>query len=297
MAKKWKLTRPDVDARLLVRGFVMIGELTGTRNKHTFECKSGHTWSATLGSVLDFCGCPYCSGMALHTVDSLNSVLVERGITVGSDFINMKTKCTFNCKEGHAWAAPPNRVLQKQLICPECKSKLPKPRRKLTTHIVNERLSQRGLKLDGEVPSADFSKFNFKCNQGHRFSATPNNVFSGRGCPDCAHYGFKVSKPAYFYVIKAKSISGSFIGYGVSNSIKSRISRHRTNLNAYGYVIESFEKFECSGYTALKLEKLIKYTFRPFASDVSGFKTEAVEYNNYETLVNLVNGYLELCDE
>lgn len=59
------------------------------------------------------------------------------------------------------------------------------PRERLTKEIVNDRLTARGIiMLDKYVSQTVKSRF--RCKRGHIWSARPNNVLSGKGCPECA---------------------------------------------------------------------------------------------------------------
>jgi len=56
---------------------------------------------------------------------------------------------------------------------------------KLTTEIVNQRLSSRGIELIGEYLN-NRTKSSFKCLFGHRWITTPDSVMGGKGCPVCS---------------------------------------------------------------------------------------------------------------
>lgn len=49
---------------------------------------------------------------------------------------------------------------------------------------INKRLHGRGISLVSEVKSKH-GKSNFRCDNGHEWRTTPNNVASGEGCPFC----------------------------------------------------------------------------------------------------------------
>ena len=72
---------------------------------------------------------------------------------------------------------------------------------KLTKEIVNERIAHRGIAMTGDYIGAR-TKTEFACSEGHGWDATPKNVMKGRGCPDCANYGFDPSSPAIMYYLR-----------------------------------------------------------------------------------------------
>jgi transcription initiation factor IIE alpha subunit len=56
---------------------------------------------------------------------------------------------------------------------------------KLTKEQVNERLNNRGIDQIGDYLGNKI-KTDFRCDNGHVWSATPGSVLSGKGCPHCA---------------------------------------------------------------------------------------------------------------
>ena len=56
---------------------------------------------------------------------------------------------------------------------------------KLTKEMVNGRIADRGLRLVGQYRGV-MTKTTFECSEGHRWSATPNNVTQKSGCPHCS---------------------------------------------------------------------------------------------------------------
>ena len=115
------------------------------------------------------------------TKADVNARLSCRGIVLLGENINSDTMALFRCNKGHTWKAKPTNVLHGNTGCPFCS------RRKvsLTRTIVNERLSNRGITMLDEYVHQTV-KARFQCNEGHIWEARPNNVLSGKGCPECA---------------------------------------------------------------------------------------------------------------
>jgi hypothetical protein len=62
--------------------------------------------------------------------------------------------------------------------------------RKITKEIVNQRLSERGIKLIGSYINVR-TKTTFQCGKGHEWETKPDTVLRGYGCPICAgKHGF-----------------------------------------------------------------------------------------------------------
>ena len=102
-----------------------------------------------------------------------------RGIVMVGDYVNIRTKTTCQCSEGHEWQARPSDVM-KGSGCPHCAGQAP-----LSKEICNERLKDRNIKMVGEYLGANH-KTAFQCLEGHEWDATPDNVMRGNGCPHCA---------------------------------------------------------------------------------------------------------------
>ena len=65
----------------------------------------------------------------------------------------------------------------------------------------------------------------WRCPVGHVWDAEVHARANGRGCPDCASYGFNALGKAYVYVVA----SDTWIKLGISNeqALESRLAKHR----------------------------------------------------------------------
>ena len=113
------------------------------------------------------------------TKEIVNERLEPRGLTLIGDFVNVATKSTFRCAEGHEWDALPGNVMAGS-GCPHCAGLAP-----LTKEIVNARIADRGIKLVGEYVNQR-TKATFRCAEGHEWNATPSAVMGGSGCMRCS---------------------------------------------------------------------------------------------------------------
>lgn len=108
------------------------------------------------------------------------------------------------------------------------------------------------------VGSHSEKKVEWRCDlfAEHTWMATPSARSAGRGCPPCAKSGFKVDKPAFFYVLRALDVQGrgEVLKYGVSNSRKVRIAKHR----AVGLALTVAIYEAATGRIALDLEQTLK---------------------------------------
>ena len=178
-ASKKRLTVDAVRNRLAGRGIDLVGEYVNSQTKTQFKCNEGHTWETTSGSVMGGKGCPHCSGNVPLTKEIVNDRIAERGITLLGEYGGAHTNTLFQCSEGHTWDARSGNIMQGK-NCPHCDGQFP-----LSKKIVNERIADRGLVMLGEYVNSQ-TKTQFKCNEGHTWEATPNNVMGGTSCPHCS---------------------------------------------------------------------------------------------------------------
>ena len=129
------------------------------------------------------------------TKEIVNERIAHRGIAMTGDYINNKTKTEFTCSEVHHWDARPDSVMSGK-GCPHCVGNI-----LLTKEIVNERITHRGITMTGDYVNV-MTKTGFACSEGHKWDTTPNHVMKGRGCPNCANYGFDQSIPAIMYYLR-----------------------------------------------------------------------------------------------
>jgi hypothetical protein len=117
------------------------------------------------------------------TKEEVNKQLEDAGryIRLKTNYINALTKTLFECEHNHTWMVRPNDVLNGH-GCPECAGLSQSSKEK-----VNEQLSSRGssIKMIGDYINA-LTKSEFMCGSGHSWSARPNDILSGRGCPTCS---------------------------------------------------------------------------------------------------------------
>jgi len=174
------------------------------------------------------------------------SRLSGRGITLTGEYSGTKIKTKFECEYGHEWTATPKNIMA-GYGCPCCGGTVP-----LTKEIVAERISTRGLTMIDEYINVN-TKSLFCCSLDHKWIANINLVLRGHGCPTCAKSGLDPTKPTHGYVL----IFETFIKYGISTNLPSRLSRHKTNNGSF--VLHKTKLFK-TGFDAISWEKNIKKT-------------------------------------
>ena len=216
---RFPLTKEIVNNRIADRGFVLLGDYVNSATKALFQCDKGHKWEVLPSSIMQGRGCPSCAGQVPLTKEIVNSRIADRGLRMLGEYVNVDTKTAFQCGEGHTWEAAPEKVMSRT-GCPYCSGMAP-----LKTDIVNARIEDRGLVLVDEFINNQ-TKVRFKCSEGHIWSATPNSILNGRGCPDCAETGFNPSEPGILYYIAVTTDDGDTrYKIGITNlSVKERFT-------------------------------------------------------------------------
>lgn len=211
-----KLTVDVINRRLAPRGIEIIGELVNTHHNARFRCSVGHEWEAWPNAVLAGNGCAACSGNAPLTADIVNQRLARRGITLISPYITSATKSRFKCQHGHEWEARPREVMAK-CGCPHCAKRVP-----LTPEVINERLSDRGIKIIGPYRTTTH-KTDFQCQHGHQWQASPGNILNGVGCPVCKGINASERQRMSVEVVCARLAERDFtlLGDYVKNNVKT----------------------------------------------------------------------------
>jgi hypothetical protein len=243
---KNKLTTKIINDMLSIRDIFMIDEFTTKNSKSWFRCSHNHKWNALVKSVISGTGCPECNlSNRRISFDEVNERISSRDIRLIGQFVSTQHKALFRCDFGHEWSSVVNLVLRGR-GCKMCHFE----NRKFDADVINKKICDRGIKIVGKYLTSEV-KTEFECKCGYVWSSKPNNILNGQGCPACVSYGFNPEKPGWVYIISF----GTFIKYGITNSLKNRLSEHRRNngdhLLIYSHLFER-------GKDAIEWEKRIK---------------------------------------
>lgn len=241
-----KLTITELNQRLSDRGIEIIGEYKSRKTPTDVRCLNGHVWSPAINNLLNRKdGCPLCSGHSSHkewTTSSINDNLKSRGITMTTEYTGkVKNRGSFKCEYDHSWTTTVTSVLRGR-GCKICYGKtIP-----LTLEVIQERYEKFGYTVSGTF-TGHGCKLTFNCSAGHTWIGNSGNT----RCSSCAKYGFSDERKAHGYIIEFEN----FIKYGISNSIDSRLCKHRKT-NPPHKVVAIFEFV--SGTDARRWENAIK---------------------------------------
>jgi hypothetical protein len=168
-----------------------------------WRCEAGHSWQTSVRTRIRGSNCPTCYHLARPgaTVSfaashphlarewdaERNGSLTAYDVTYGSRKL-VAWRCSTNPE--HRWTA---RVFGRSrgAGCPYCVNQKVSPEGSLAW-TRPDLARQWDFSANGSVGPLDVSpgsqrKVGWICDRGHRWTATPKNRSSGRGCPTCAH--------------------------------------------------------------------------------------------------------------
>lgn len=169
-----------------------------------WRCDKGHEWQARVGNMQRGRGCPACwdnEGYTKHVIAKHGS-LASRSPAIAAQWHPTKNesltpvqvtndsarKVWWLCPKGHAWRSAVNKRSQGR-SCPYCAGKAVGADNSLA-HECPELAALWHPTHNGNLSPVEISKSShrrawWKCDCGHEWQATVNNVRRGRGCPAC----------------------------------------------------------------------------------------------------------------
>lgn len=126
-----------------------------------------------------------------HTIETVRAIAASRGgVLVSKVYMGTKPLHTWRCSEGHEWQATLSNIEHNKRWCPVCargRIQQANERKKLSISILQEAAAQKGgLCLSTEYVHRKI-KYDWRCAEGHEWTATANDVLGGCWCPICAN--------------------------------------------------------------------------------------------------------------
>lgn len=166
-----------------------------------WKCENGHEYQSPIYRRTRGCGCPICDGKKIIPhVNDLASYVPE--LALEWDYRNngdltptqvaphSNTLCSRICKTcGYAWTASPNNRIAGS-GCPKCAGFCVDPEinsfAAMNPSLINQWDLVRNQPLTAwDVAAYDNRTYQWICENGHLFSATPANRTKGTSCPYC----------------------------------------------------------------------------------------------------------------
>ena len=171
-----KKINPDIEVK---------GEYKGANTPILHRCKiDGYEWNVTPSSLLCGHGCPMCAGNVKKTHEQyiVEVAKINPLIEVIGQYINASTPIAHRCKiDEHIWKTAPYAILRGDR-CPKCAGNAKKTQEEYIQElsILNPDIEVVEQYIGALVPILHHCKID-----GNDWYASPANILSGRGCPEC----------------------------------------------------------------------------------------------------------------
>lgn len=168
----------------------IVGEYVNAKTKVLCRCLiDGYEWCATPDSILHGAGCPECGRKKVSKkLKKSNEKFLQEmqainpNIMILDKYVNDNTKVKCRCKvDGYEWLSKPNYLLGGH-GCHRCSNA-----ERYNTDSFVEKMSivNSNIEILGEYINSH-TKIECRCLLcEHKWSTSPNNLISGKGCPQC----------------------------------------------------------------------------------------------------------------
>jgi hypothetical protein len=150
----------------------------------------GHPWTTTGYSVgIEGTGCKNCNVGYELSVEEVDKILLERGIKRRGDYKGKREHLDLTCLAcGCEWSPPAYNVLRDKdpTGCIRCHKV-----EDLTDEVIDKRIAHRPIKRISHYEGAKIKVIWLCLNPGCgiEWSAKADNIFQGKGCPECNKTG------------------------------------------------------------------------------------------------------------
>lgn len=207
---------------------------------------------------------------------------VSPSITVVGVYSGCHSEVSVSCIVcEYAWEPTPHNLLSRRSGCPRCAGLERKTTNVFASDLskVDENIQVVGDYITSKLPIVVSCKV---CS--HKWSATPNNLLRGSGCPECNTSGFKKSEVATFYVYEFQTA----YGFGVTNSMWDRDRTHRRNFKKAKLDGKLICTIKGLGGRVLDFEKSVMATLPTIDLGVDGFKREGLPKESIGDLFKMI---------
>lgn len=155
-------------------GKCLATEYTRSDASYEFVCANDHKFSILWKTLKK--NHKWCKKCPKVKIEVLRVEAARRGGRCLSEkYKIVNTKYRWECSEGHRWVATWGNVNGNKTWCPDC--------RYVTVDIINEKLTEN---QSGRcVRRCDDGRFEFECEEKHRWVTQHGNVYNGSWCIQC----------------------------------------------------------------------------------------------------------------
>lgn len=215
-AQKAKLNLEEMKTIAESRGGKCLSkEYVNSSMKLQWQCHQGHDWWAPARDVKAGSWCRKCYGTAKLSIEEMRMLAESRGgMCLSERYINSTTYLKWQCKEGHVFDSIPHSV-KSGTWCPKCGRDTAAKKLRLSINEMKELARIKGGECLSETYVNNRTKLEWKCKNGHRWWASPDNVTQGCWCIICAG---KARRTIEEMRILAKSKGGKCLSESYKNN-------------------------------------------------------------------------------
>ncbi len=177
-------------ARALARGGACLNtEYLGLQQQYEFRCAAGHHWRTLPSSIFSGSWCRMCSTAKLAEtarlkdgLERLQAMAAARGgACLSSAYVHGKARYAFRCAKGHEWETLGANVLR-GAWCHLCTFDA----KRLSIDDARDAAHARGGECLSEAYVNVKQRLQWRCDRGHEWLASLQNVRKGHWCRCCA---------------------------------------------------------------------------------------------------------------
>ncbi len=192
----------------------------GAHHPHNYRCSCGMEAKVSVNNFSGGHRCSDCGGNKKKTLNEVRAIFAEGGCEFLDDsYISTRHSHNYRCSCGRESKIRLGHFNSGRRCFGCCGTK------KRTLDEVRVIFAEGGCEfLDDSYVNANH-RHNYRCSCGRIAKIRLGNFNSGSRCSDCGDYGFKNSKPSYFYLISRPNQ----YKVGIYNEGSDRLVHHKRN--------------------------------------------------------------------
>lgn len=166
-------------------GVVLSKQYLGSSISLKFKCSVDHVWETPPSYVKAGNWCPKCAGHGRTIKELQDYAKKHNGILLDKEFLGMRHKYQWQCREGHIWAAAASTIRQGHW-CRECALVLAGKKKQTPVTKLKEMAKSKGGRLVSKEYFGSSSKYIWECKKKHRWETTGEVILRGNWCSKCS---------------------------------------------------------------------------------------------------------------
>ncbi len=173
-------------------GFCLSDKFVSSQTKMLWQCVNGHVWETSSNNIKKGSWCKKCADAKTAqkqrtSIEYFKDYAISKGgICLTDEYINQKTRLTFQCSQKHQWTTAGGSIKSRGSWCKKCATKIVSESQKDELQTFIDIASSKGGKcLSVEYINASY-KLLFECAKGHQWLGRPQGIKTrGTWCRKC----------------------------------------------------------------------------------------------------------------